>query len=109
VPLPRKSRDRSTANCAGIRPENVHIARPGDTDDRGRVYLVENLGMHYLISVQIQNSHSEPITVRALLPTDQSWSNEEITLALPPKISTGLISRLVMPLSDRHWNTTAPL
>lgn len=70
----------------GIRPENVHIAQQSDTHTiRGRVYLVENLGMHYLISVQVQNSHSEPTHLRALLPTNQSWSSEEITLALPPE------------------------
>jgi len=100
MPLP-ESLVTAPPNCAGIRPENVHIARPGDTQTiRGRVYLVENLGMH-LISVQIQNSHSEPITVRAVTNRPK-LGNEEITLALPPKISTGLISRLVMPLSDRH-------
>lgn len=65
----------------GIRPEHVRVARPEDTHTiQGRVYLVENLGMHYLVSVQVQN-----YTVRALLPTDQNWSGEDITLALPPQ------------------------
>jgi len=72
------------------------------------VYLVENLGMHYLISVQIQNSHSEPITVRALLPTDQSWVTGDHTGTASQNIHWFDL-RLVMPLSDRHWNTTAPL
>jgi multiple sugar transport system ATP-binding protein len=86
VPLPESLVTVPPQIVLGIRPENVHIARPGDTQTiRGRVYLVENLGMHYLLSVQVQNSHSEPIAVRALLPTEQSWSNEEITLALPPQ------------------------
>lgn len=70
----------------GIRPENVRIAQQNDTQTiRGRVYLVENLGMHYLVSVRVEGSQTEPITVRALLPTDQSWSGEEITLVLPPQ------------------------
>lgn len=74
----------------GIRPEDVRIAQPGDTQTiQGRVFLVENLGMHYLVSVRIEGSQTEAITVRALLPTDQNWSGEDITLALP--------------LEDIHW------
>jgi multiple sugar transport system ATP-binding protein len=70
----------------GIRPENVRIARPEDTQTiQGRVYLVENLGMHNLVSVHIASSQTESPTVRALLPTDQNWSDAEITLALPPQ------------------------
>ncbi|HEY9873356.1 MAG TPA: ABC transporter ATP-binding protein [Candidatus Obscuribacterales bacterium] len=70
----------------GMRPENVRLARPEDTQIiKGRVSLVENLGMHYLVSVRIQDSHAGTVTVRALLPIDQTWSNESITLALPPQ------------------------
>ncbi|MDZ8238973.1 MAG: ABC transporter ATP-binding protein [Nostoc sp. ChiQUE01a] len=70
----------------GIRPENVRIAQPGDTQKiRGQVYLVENLGMHYLVSVRVEGSQTEAITVRALLPIGQNWSGEDITLALPPE------------------------
>ena len=69
----------------GIRPEHVRIAHPDDAIAiKGRVFLAENLGMHNLISVEVQGSHP-PITVRALLPPDQPWSNEAIALALPPK------------------------
>jgi multiple sugar transport system ATP-binding protein len=85
VPLP----DLPTAPpqiVLGIRPENVRIAQPGDTQKiRGRVYLVENLGMHYLVSVRVEGSQTGAITVRALLPIDQNWSGEDITLALPPE------------------------
>ncbi|MEH2314010.1 MAG: ABC transporter ATP-binding protein [Nostoc sp.] len=70
----------------GIRPENVRIAQLGDTQTiQGQVYLVENLGMHYLVSVRVEGSQTEAITVRALVPTDQNWSNEDITLTLPPE------------------------
>lgn len=70
----------------GIRPENVCIAQPGDIHTfTGQVFLVENLGMHNLVSVSVNSSHSEPLTVRALLPTDQCWNEEHITLALQPK------------------------
>ncbi len=69
----------------GIRPEHVRVASTGDTQTiRGRVFLVENLGMHNLVSVNV-HSHSETLTVRALLPPDQNWANKEITLALPPQ------------------------
>ena len=70
----------------GIRPENVCIAQPQDTHTlTGKVFLVENLGMHNLVSVSVPNPHSGALTVRALLPTDQTWDNEQITLALQPR------------------------
>ncbi|NJO59992.1 MAG: ABC transporter ATP-binding protein [Richelia sp. RM2_1_2] len=70
----------------GIRPEHVRVALPEDTQTvKGRVYLVENLGMYKLVSVRIASSSTESPVIRALLPPDQNWDNEEITLALPPK------------------------
>jgi multiple sugar transport system ATP-binding protein len=67
----------------GIRPEDVHLAQPEDTQTiPGQVYLVENLGMHNLVSVRV-NSQPAPITIRALLPMDQKWSEAEVGLALP--------------------------
>lgn len=69
----------------GIRPENVRIAQPDDTQTfHAQVYLVENLGMHNLVSVRVASSRQESLTVRALLPTDQNWGEAEITLALLP-------------------------
>ncbi|MBW4630902.1 MAG: ABC transporter ATP-binding protein [Iphinoe sp. HA4291-MV1] len=68
----------------GIRPEHVRVAQPDDTQIiQGQVYLVENLGMHNLVSVRVASSQTQPLTVRALLPPDQRWNNEEIALALP--------------------------
>jgi multiple sugar transport system ATP-binding protein len=70
----------------GVRPENVRIATPDDTETiEGRVFLEENLGMSNLISVRVKNSD---LTLRALLPSDQEWS-EDIRLALP--------------VNRRHW------
>ncbi len=70
----------------GIRPENVHIAKAEDTQTiQGDVYLVENLGMQNLISVRVNDSLSDYITLRALLPAEQRWSGETVTLALPPQ------------------------
>jgi multiple sugar transport system ATP-binding protein len=49
---------------------------------RGQISLVENLGMHYLVSVQVQNSQSGNLTLRVLLPSDRSWNSEDISLTL---------------------------
>jgi len=68
----------------GIRPESVRIPQPGDTQIiGGKVFLREHLGMHNLVSVRVDSSLGSDITVRVLLPTDQNWSNKDITLALP--------------------------
>ena len=68
----------------GIRPENVRIAKLEDTQTvTGKVFLVENLGMHYLISVRVEDAQGNSPIVRALVPLDQPWSNERITLAIP--------------------------
>ena len=71
----------------GIRPENVRLAKSDEDKQviQGKVFLVENLGMHKLVSVQVENSDSPELTVRALLPTDQNWDSKEIKLALPPQ------------------------
>jgi multiple sugar transport system ATP-binding protein len=68
----------------GIRPEDLSFAKPEDEQTiQGRIYLVQNLGMHNLISVRVKGSDS--VTVRALLPTNLRWEGEEVTLAIPPQ------------------------
>ena len=70
----------------GIRPEHVRIAQPDDRQViQGQVYLVENLGMHNLVSVRVATAETEPLTIRALLPPEQKWNNEEIRLAFLPQ------------------------
>ncbi|MGB3495659.1 MAG: ABC transporter ATP-binding protein [Elainellaceae cyanobacterium] len=65
----------------GIRPEHLRIATSDDAQTvKGQVFLVENLGMSNLLSIRVNGS--ENVTLRALLPSDQSW-DEQITLALP--------------------------
>jgi multiple sugar transport system ATP-binding protein len=67
----------------GIRPEHIQLADSNDMNAvRGRISLVENLGMHYLVSVQVQNSQSGNLTLRVLLPSDRSWNSEDISLTL---------------------------
>ena len=68
----------------GIRPEHIRIAQPGDTQTiQGRVYLVENLGMHNLVSVRIDSYDAEALTVRVLLTPDEKSNHEEMRLTLP--------------------------
>ncbi|NEO97080.1 MAG: TOBE domain-containing protein, partial [Moorea sp. SIO3G5] len=68
----------------GIRPEDVALAQPQDRHRiEGRIYLVENLGMHNLISVRVKGSDS--LSIRALLPNNLTWETEEVTLAIPPQ------------------------
>jgi multiple sugar transport system ATP-binding protein len=68
----------------GIRPEHARLARPEDkVTVQGRVILVENLGMSHLVSIQVMGAKQN--TVRSLLPTEQSWQGDQITLAFPPE------------------------
>lgn len=68
----------------GIRPEDVHFAQPEEQQTiQGRIFLVENLGMQNLISVWVKGSDS--LKIRALLPTHQTWSGEEVTLSISPQ------------------------
>ncbi len=70
----------------GIRPESIRLPQPEDTQlIQGKVFLVEHLGMHNLVSVKVNSSLGEDITVRVLLPTDQNWNDRNITLALPDR------------------------
>jgi multiple sugar transport system ATP-binding protein len=83
IPLPSLPTTPSQV-VLGIRPEDVHIAKPEDRlTVKGRIFLVENLGMQNLISVRLKGSDS--VRVRALLPTHQTWEGEEITLSISPQ------------------------
>ncbi|WP_439346146.1 ABC transporter ATP-binding protein [Vacuolonema iberomarrocanum] len=70
----------------GIRPEHVRRAQPGDTYTfEGKIFLVENLGMHYLVSVHIQATQQTTYTLRLLLPSDATWEGDSLQIALPPE------------------------
>lgn len=97
VPLP-ESLAAAQQIVLGIRPEHVHLQDAPTTPTatahlsahtstlRGHLYLVENLGMHKLISVQVGNQQADPVPIRALLPADQTWSGEGVTLSLPSEL-----------------------
>ncbi|MEB3178414.1 MAG: ABC transporter ATP-binding protein [Nostocaceae cyanobacterium] len=70
----------------GIRPEHVRLAQPDDKHTiQGRVFLVENLGMHNLVSVRVESNQKEAFSLRALLSPEQTWTQEQISLALRPQ------------------------
>jgi multiple sugar transport system ATP-binding protein len=73
----------------GIRPEDITLAKPQDKQTiQGQIFLVQNLGMHNLISVQVKawnsvtHSITHSLTLRALLPTNVKWERENVTLAI---------------------------
>lgn len=83
IPLPLGSNTKEIV--LGIRPEHVHVAKSSNEPALdGQVFLVENLGMHNLVSVKIA-SGEEPITVRALLGMEHRLAtNTPVRLAFPP-------------------------
>lgn len=81
IPLPLSANPPEIV--LGIRPENLRLAQPEDKlTIQGQVFLAENLGMQNLISVRVKGQ--DTVTVRALLPADQRWEGEIVTLAIPP-------------------------
>jgi multiple sugar transport system ATP-binding protein len=83
VNLPEAARTKS-AVIMGIRPEHVRLPEEGDSQTiRGDVFLVENLGMSDLVSVRVHGD--ENLVIRSLIPSDATWSRENIELAIPPQ------------------------
>jgi multiple sugar transport system ATP-binding protein len=88
IPLPDSLVTLPSHMIMGIRPEHVRVTNPDDPQAiQGEVFLVENLGMHNLVSIHVHNPNQEKsiTSIRALLPADRSWRNEKISLALPPQ------------------------
>ncbi|MEW6492679.1 MAG: ABC transporter ATP-binding protein [Cyanobacteriota bacterium] len=82
IPLPNLPTPPSQI-VLGLRPEDVHLAKPEDRlTIQGRIFLVENLGMQNLISVQVKGSE---LRIRALLPANQAWEGEDVTLSMSPQ------------------------
>lgn len=84
IPLPGGFNPPSKITL-GIRPEHVELASSEQNSRnpvvQGKVVLVENLGMNELVSVRVQGA--ENLTLRALIPSDRPWRQEEIGLMLP--------------------------
>ncbi|SRR5579883_1998430 len=71
----------------GVRPEHLRVTETDDASTintiKGTVFLVENLGMHNLVSIHIPNSKGDPIVMRLLLPPEH-WADRDLTLAISP-------------------------
>ena len=81
IPLPALNTN-PTQIVLGIRPEDANIANNEfGTTVTGKAYLVEQLGKENLVSIKIDGSNQ---TIRALLPSDESWQDKTITLAINP-------------------------
>jgi len=80
IPLPSAAGDPREV-VLGMRPEHIGLATATDAMIvQGQIFLVENMGMSNLISIKVQDCD---LILRALLPADQTWSGEAVTLALP--------------------------
>jgi len=84
IPLPDRVSPQTIV--LGIRPEDVRFAREEDKlTFPGKIFLVENLGMQNLLSLNVKGTGDKDITVRALLPAEVKWSGDEVTLAVSPE------------------------
>jgi len=90
IPLP-EGVPRSPEILLGIRPEHIQPVMPETRDQSnnsstltGQVYLVENLGMQNLLSLNVSQNDQPPISLRVLIPADQPWQADPFTFALPP-------------------------
>jgi multiple sugar transport system ATP-binding protein len=89
IPLPAGAIAREI--ILGIRPEHVRLAQSqNEAGLNGEVFLIENLGMHYLASVRVSNPTGLPMTVRALV-------------GLETQLRQGTHVRLVFPPDAIHW------
>lgn len=87
IPLPDTGMAPPASVVMGIRPEHIRLGAPEDKQCiQGKVFLVENLGMHNLVSFRVQSSRNEQsVVLRALLPPTNNWQNQILTVALPPE------------------------
>ena len=82
IPLPDTVSSREIVDL-GIRPEDLKLAT--DSDQlviEGEVFLVENFGRELLASMKVRGSND---TLRILIEPDQSWSKENLKVALNPR------------------------
>lgn len=84
IPLPTAVKAQPQV-VIGIRPEHLHLAQPTDAYTfQGQVFLVENLGMYKLGSIRTMSNQGLPIVLRSLLPPNENWTNQTMTLAISP-------------------------
>jgi len=85
IPLPKSVPGNTRQITLGVRPEHVQVVQAeGRPVVSGDVFLVENLGMHNLISVCITDVEERP-TIRLLLPPDRHPRGKHIGLTFLPR------------------------
>ena len=68
----------------GVRPEHLRLAESEAAATlKGEVFLVENLGMHNLVSIKVANAQGDPLVLRTLLPPEH-WSNRALSFTISP-------------------------
>jgi len=87
IPLPKSFNQASEQIILGIRPEDIRIAQSDEQATiQGQVFLIENLGMHNLISLKLETQYQEALVVRALLPTASHYrESERLSLVFPSR------------------------
>ncbi|MBD1909517.1 MULTISPECIES: ABC transporter ATP-binding protein [unclassified Leptolyngbya] len=88
IPLPRAVPPSTRRIVLGIRPEHVQVAQGDRATVSGEIFLVENLGMHNLVSVRVPDIEGQP-TLRLLLTPDRHPTGQQLHLTFPPQ--------------DMHW------
>ena len=83
LPLPANLAKIGPQIVLGIRPEDVNLGEGNNNNYtiKGTLFLVEDLGKEKLLSVKIAGSQ---LTLRLLVPVDQHWQGNEISLNLSP-------------------------
>lgn len=86
VPLPRGLATPKEV-VLGIRPEHVGLSQnQNEPSLNGQVFLVENLGMHNLVSIRVENPTGEPMTIRGIFPIHSGGeTGSHVRVALPPE------------------------
>ncbi|MCY7272764.1 MAG: ABC transporter ATP-binding protein [Phormidesmis sp. CAN_BIN44] len=92
IPLPHRVTAPKEV-VLGIRPEHVYLANSeNEPTIHGQVFLVENLGMHNLVSVQVDGVQ-EPMKVRSLMKMSE-------------RVGRGSSVRLAFSIESIHWFDT---
>ncbi|MEX0269308.1 ABC transporter ATP-binding protein [Leptolyngbyaceae cyanobacterium UHCC 1019] len=84
IPLPTTAKAPPQI-MLGIRPEHLQLAQPTDQYTiQGQVFLVENLGIYKLGSIRSMSNQGVPMVLRSMLPSNEDWLNQTVTLAISP-------------------------
>jgi len=84
IPLPTTLSPVPDRLILGIRPEHIQLATAESASIAATIFLVEDLGMHRLISLEILGGRQTvPLQLRCLLSSDRPLSDDTLRLTLP--------------------------